>query len=275
MKNLGLPWGARLFFLIIVILMTGRPAVEMAHGAARGVGPVAQIRDSAQILAAANSAYENGDFAAAAAGYQQLLRTGTADAAVHYNLGNTWYRLGAIGRAILAYERARLLDPSDAQIRENLEFVSSQITDRVEEGVLEVGPLATLWEWHGRLPPAVATVAFLLAWLLFNGCLATAVLATSDRLRRIGAYALAASLLAVLVTGAVLGLLTYRRDAVIRGIVLEAKVDLQSVPGGGLKLTTVHEGLKLRVRAARGDWLEVALPNGFRGWVPRNAVGIV
>jgi hypothetical protein len=40
-------------------------------------------------------------------------------------------------------------------------------------------------------------------------------------------------------------------------------------------LFTVHEGLKAEIRADRGGWLQVSLPNGWNGWIPREAAGTI
>jgi tetratricopeptide (TPR) repeat protein len=68
----------------------------------------------------ANRRYEAGDFAGAAAAYEKLLAAEGSRAAVLYNLGNSYQRLGQHGPAILAYERARLLTPRDPDLRANL-----------------------------------------------------------------------------------------------------------------------------------------------------------
>jgi tetratricopeptide (TPR) repeat protein len=250
-------------------------AVALAVGVEPGAAPLSGVEEAVRIFEAAGAAYERGDFQGAADGYERLAQSGLGDAPVYYNLGNSFYRLGRSGDAIQAYEIARKLDPADAEIRENLLFVTSQIVDRVDEPGDGEGPIATLWDWHGRLPASAATGVFLAAWWLMNLCLAAALFAPWRRWRRLGSYSLTGALLAVMLTGAVLGLLVYRRDAVMEGIIRTSRVDLQSMPNGGITLTTIHEGLKVRVRGIRGDWVEVTLPNGFRGWIPRDAVGVI
>jgi tetratricopeptide (TPR) repeat protein len=235
----------------------------------------AEAQTASQAFGAAGAAYQRGDFPTAATLYGRLASSGFANAAVYYNLGNSLFRLGRTGEAILAYERARRLDPADAAIQENLAFASSRIVDQVEATGDEQGPLAAVEEWHQRQPPGRLTVLFLAAWWLFNLGWAAALFAPARRWRRLGGYLLVATLLMVLVTGSLLGLAVYRRDAVVLGIVLAERVDLQSEPGGGVKLTTVHEGLQVRVRERRGDWLQVTLRNGFRGWVHGDTVGVI
>lgn len=84
--------------------------------------------------AEADSAYAHEDFVAAAHKYQALLAANGGSAQLFFNLGNAYYRQDSIARAILCYERARLLDPSDDDIRFNLEMARSKTVDRVMPG---------------------------------------------------------------------------------------------------------------------------------------------
>ena len=69
-----------------------------------------------------NEAYNQDQFDSAIDLYRQAL--GLAEsAALHYNLANAFYRNGQIGPAILHYEKALALDPSDPDARRNLSFV--------------------------------------------------------------------------------------------------------------------------------------------------------
>ena len=79
-----------------------------------------------------NEAYAAGDWAAAAAEYRTVLDYRVADARVYYNLANAEFRMGRLGPSILHYEKARRLDPADAEIQSNLRFVQGFRFDRVE-----------------------------------------------------------------------------------------------------------------------------------------------
>ena len=81
--------------------------------------------------ALADSAYAHEDFTKAAQIYTQLLDSCGSSAQLYYNLGNCYYRQDSIARAILCYERARLLDPADDDVRMNLEMARAKTVDRV------------------------------------------------------------------------------------------------------------------------------------------------
>jgi tetratricopeptide (TPR) repeat protein len=255
-----------LLFLVLFLSAANVLAQELVRSEALTDAEAGTLADEAA------TAYERGDFPSAARKYERLLASGRDSAVVYYNLGNSLYRSGRTGEAILSWERARHRDPADTVIRDNLEFASARIVDRVSEDA-EADPLGALWTWHGRIPPLVGTVVFLLIWWGFNVCLAGAAFGWSVFIRRGASYVLPIALLGVVLSGSVLGLLVYRRDVVVEAIVLPVRVDLLSAPGEeSVRITTVHEGLKVRLRSRRGEWAEVLLPNGLRGWVPSDAV---
>ena len=78
-----------------------------------------------------DSAYIKEDYAAAIQIYEALLKNGEASE-VYYNLGNSYYKIGEIAKAVLNYERALLLQPGNSDIRANLEVARAKTIDKVE-----------------------------------------------------------------------------------------------------------------------------------------------
>jgi len=67
-----------------------------------------------------------------------------------------------------------------------------------------------------------------------------------------------------------------RLDGSARAVVLDPSVDVLAGPGeNNASLFTVHEGLTVEVLSERESWVQVSLPNGYNGWVPRGALGVV
>ena len=91
-------------------------------------------------FAQANATYNQGNYTEAALQYEQLIADAKAQMAltddyaeVYYNLGNAYYKQGELAHSILAYERALRLQPRMKDAKENLRFVESKITDRIED----------------------------------------------------------------------------------------------------------------------------------------------
>ena len=224
-----------------------------------------------EIFNRGNAAYEDDRYEDAAEDYRSLLRYKIQDAVVEYNLANTEFRLGNLGRAILHYERARRLDPVDRDIQGNLAFARSLTFDRVESA-----PLATVVRWthavQNRLgPDRQAWAVLMLFWLI--AALLTVGLA---RPRGFGApqgWILSALLLLTVVAGSSWYTTLQRLDARRLAVVLEEVSEVLAGPGpNNPTLFTVHEGLTLEIRAERDEWIQVTLPNGLNGWISRKAV---
>jgi tetratricopeptide (TPR) repeat protein len=73
----------------------------------------------------ANDFYEKGQFQSAVDSYQKLLESGYESGNLYYNLGNAYFKLGNKGQAILYYEKARRLIPSDADLKANLAYAGA------------------------------------------------------------------------------------------------------------------------------------------------------
>ncbi len=85
---------------------------------------------ASDITQQADSAYNETAYANALSLYNQALDSIGSSSNLYYNIGNTHYRLGDLGRAVLWYERALQLDPTNNDARENLAFVNTRITDK-------------------------------------------------------------------------------------------------------------------------------------------------
>ena len=77
-------------------------------------------------LDAANRAYADRQYESAAQKFQELIRTQGYSAPLCFNLANAEARAGHVGQAILNYERARYLSPSDTGIDHNLQLERQQ-----------------------------------------------------------------------------------------------------------------------------------------------------
>jgi tetratricopeptide (TPR) repeat protein len=77
-------------------------------------------------FAQANQAYTEGKYPQAIAAYEQILKQHGYAVSVLFNLGNAYARNQQIGDAILAYERALLLDPRNQEIQTNLREVREE-----------------------------------------------------------------------------------------------------------------------------------------------------
>ncbi len=78
------------------------------------------------IFEEANMAFSEGDYKTAIEKYQEITSQSGQSAAVLYNLGNSYAQSGQIGMAVLHYERAVRIAPSDSNIVGNLQLLKKE-----------------------------------------------------------------------------------------------------------------------------------------------------
>lgn len=219
----------------------------------------------------AQHAYASGDHAQALVLFDSVATYYTS-ASLQFNLGNCYFKLGDVPRAILHYERALRLEPGAEDVRANLDMAREKVVDRINE--LPGFALGTTWsklrggsdldQWARNALWACLALFFILGGVLF----------VRSRLQRQILLISAAAML--LTTVIMISLAAYRasevnaRDA---AIIMSAKVDGRSEPReGATVLFVLHKGTKVSVQQEQAGWLEVRLPNGTVGWMPANAM---
>jgi tetratricopeptide (TPR) repeat protein len=215
----------------------------------------------------ANKLYSEGQFSAAGAGYEKILRAGAASPALYFDYGNAEFKAGHLGLAIVAYRRAELLSPRDPDVRANLEFTRDQVQGTSQRKGAWQGWLGmlTLDEWT-----VLVAVAF---WLTF-GLLATrqARPAWGSRLRG-PTFALAA--IAIL-SGAALGLRADDHFSKQTAVIVAAVATARSGPfDGAQSVFTERDGVELSVLGRYGDWVQVAGGSGKSGWLQTTQVEVL
>ncbi len=224
-----------------------------------------------ELFETGNSAYEQGRYEDAAAAYTTILGYGVADPRVFYNLGNASFKMGKLGRAILSYERALRLDPSDQEARDNLEFARGRIRDRIPDPEVPY-PVALVKSFVDGWSLDALALIVLVPYLSACGLVGAMTLARGALRRRLLGYGAAFCGIAALIVGVALG--TRIADSrAEHAIVMNDRADALSGPAvDNTVLFSVHEGTRLDVHNRRGDWLQVTLPNGLTGWVRADQV---
>jgi tetratricopeptide (TPR) repeat protein len=250
----------------------------LAVGLAAAGGAAAQTDapgvDPARLIAEANQAYTDGDLEGARARYLQARELGADAAVLHYNLGNTYARLGQLGRAIVNYERAIRRDPRDPDVRRNLAWVRSHTRDLELTGqglppvIAQLDAAAhrlSVPEWSGLLLLSSWLVAGLVAWTWRRG-------AVEGPLRR----ALIAAAAVALIVAAITATRWYEERWRQEAVVIVEEVEVRSGPATSFPVVfRVHDGLSLTVRGERDDWSRIALGGDWMGWVPSGTLAQV
>lgn len=219
-----------------------------------------------------NEAYLKGDYQAAVAAYQQIDRDGIVSADLCYNLGVAHFRLGNLGRAVWAFERAIALEPDDEDARFNLQQARKLLARRAEDKIEGAEREPTWMRIVTLLPTSAATWLFVIVyWTAFALLLLRRRAAEDARAPLSAAAGLAfgaAALAGVLLLGHVV------LDRIPFGIVLPDAVAVKEGADANYRTSfEIHAGLKVRLLEQDGEWTRVRLANGLEGWVREQDVG--
>lgn len=218
-------------------------------------------------FAAANAAFASGDFTKSANEYRTLIADGIRDPAVFFNLGNAEFRLGHQGPAALAYERALVLDPTHAESRQNLRFLTRKTGRLIDEA----SPFARFGQRFSENMTVLVLSAS--AWLLVL-TLGACILLRPRSAPRGFLYTLAAfGFLGTALSGTVLAAQLLNAPARDRAVVVADEAKAHTAPALSAKeVIAVPPGSVLRVLSTRESWCYVALPGDLRGWVETKAI---
>jgi hypothetical protein len=182
-----------------------------------------------------------------------------------YNTANAYARAGKPGLAVLNYERARLLEPSNPDIEANLRYVR-EAAGFPPETRRRVDRLM------GFASPAI------LAWIGVLGLL----MAGGSTLLRVRAKAHRGKLLAAMLVGFCLLGLSAANAVALWPLMHEAVVTVKSAQVRVSPVTTdaplfeLPEATRVTLRAEHDDFVLIQTSAGRTGWTPRaNLVPIV
>lgn len=216
---------------------------------------------SAADFESANQLYDEGRFGEAKQQYEQLVSSGKSTANVFHNLGNTDYRLGSPGRAMLNYERALRLEHAHPEAKANLSLLRERSGARLPER-----------SWSDRLILALSvnTYAITGAVAFWIGV----TLLVLRRVRRIssGAAWLGVSCAALIVAYAGLAIWRFEREHSV-AIVTAKEALARLAPADRAALAErLPAGSRVRVLSERGAWIYCELPGKGRGWIASGSV---
>ncbi|HUX20483.1 MAG TPA: hypothetical protein VMW69_04535 [Spirochaetia bacterium] len=198
---------------------------------------------------------------------------GIRNAEIFYDIGNTYYRMGDIGRAILSYRRAELYRAGDQNIEQNLAYVRSKRKDDfpVNEGSTL---LHVLFFWHYDVGVRWQSVAFAVCfgsvWLLI---LSRRITGMGWLRWPTGTAALLASLLLVSLTWRQIDLSTRRDGVIVSESVTARKGDALSYDP--TFKGPLHSGTEFRVLSTRPEWYHIELTDGSTAWIPTDSALLV
>jgi tetratricopeptide (TPR) repeat protein len=237
------------------------PELRAPQGAhkAGGPGSVHDAISADAAFTAGKEEYQKGRYSKAIEYFQSIIDGGFTSPHVYYNLANAYFKAGRPGKAIVNYERALRINPRDTDARYNLSFVISTLKDKNRSRYAGLRATVFYCLTLNGLTVIVAstyTILMILAILYIR------------RKREWQLWTGAAALLALLISGAWLGL-RINADCLVReAVVTASSSDVRNGPGDDESVGfTLHEGTEVRILQEEEGWVEVVYEGKARGWL--------
>lgn len=214
-----------------------------------------------------NAAYNEGNYDQALTMYENIVESGMESAALYYNMGNTYYKMKEYPHAILYYEKALKLDPSNEDIRTNLEIANLAVVDKINEI-----PQSFISRWWNGLKSSFSVDGW--AWISVASfamlllCLFLFFMARRTGLRKAGFFV--GLLMVVCLSLSLVFAIGKQRDLNRQdeAIIMTPTVTAKSSPSEkGIDLFVLHEGTKVRVLDAASEWCKIRIADGSVGWL--------
>lgn len=206
--------------------------------------------------------------------FERIVREGAIEnGKLYYNIGNSYFRMKDIGRAVLNYRRAEQYIPNDPNLHQNLEYARRRRVDSIEEQQ-KTRVLKTLFFWHydvsTRARALIFTGSFALLWCCAIVRLYVRRAALGWAIGLLGAVSL---LLLGSLTAEMMHLKTVNPGVILAAEVVARKGDSDTYEPSFKE--ALHAGSEFILVEDRGEWYHVELTDGRRCWVPVTSIGLV
>jgi tetratricopeptide (TPR) repeat protein len=220
------------------------------------------------------SLFTSGSYKEALQEWTDIYNTGYHSANLDYNIGNAYFKLNDIPNAILFYERAYLLNPADENINYNLDIARTLIVDRFQEI-----PQLFFVKWYNFISlflssntwAKISLSGFILSLLLIS-----LYIYSSRYSQKVIGFWLAVTFFVI--SAASLSFALRNKSLVYNShkAIISGPVSGKSSPdASGTDLFVLHEGTKVTIGDEVGDWYEIRLSDGNKGWVPVKSLNII
>ena len=223
---------------------------------------------------AANALYNKGEresYEAALATYDSIIADKYVSAALLYNIGNTYFKLNNYPMAILNYEKALKLDPTNADIKKNLEITNSLLTDKIEPV-----PEHFIKRWINSIGNMFSANGWAILSLVLFGILVILIFlyitAGTKLLKEVsffgGILVILLFVCSIIFANRSVNILNQHNEAIIT----ESTTTVKSAPSeSGTDIFVLHSGTKVTILDKEGDWDRIKIADGRDGWLPSSS----
>ncbi len=235
----------------------------------------ATLDENRQAFDNAGELYKKGEYEKALETYLSIEKDGYISESLYYNIGNSFFKTGQYAKAILYYERALVLDPSDDDASNNLDMAREYTVDRIEPV-----PEFILYTWGRNFIYSLSSNAWAGISLCFLVAAAAFVLlyfyGRSYGLRKASFFVAAFCCLFMILSAAFSYVQKSEYENNKSAIIMAPVTSVKGSPDdSGKSLLILHEGTKVEVLEDLSSWKKISLSDGRQGWIKGSDMEII
>ncbi len=230
-----------------------------------------KAEDNYIALDKANNEYAKGNYQNAIGLYQDIIKTGYEASELYYNLGNAYFKNNNLPSAILYFEKAKRLNPTDEDIDFNIKVANNKIIDKID-----IVPELFYNRWWKAMYSLRST----------NGWAILSIVSITIMLLLIGLYlfsnkmkirklCFSFSFLFFVITILTINFAFIQQKQIINSneaIIFLPTVSVKSSPdANSTDIFVIHEGTKIQITDNIGEWSEIRIANKSKGWIKKDS----
>jgi len=228
-------------------------------------------QDPRSIFYKANALYEQREYEKASEEYAKILAADLKSGPLYFNIGNTFFKMGKIGYAILAYKKAQRLMPGDSDLKSNLAYAQS-LTEDSALSALPQDRIVWLFKFPFR-EYSLNTVAIVLIvlYLMLIAMLLTGII--NPVFKRRMTILFYPVLVGLILTLGAFSVRYYDEEALSHGVIVAKEAECKYEPiDKSNNYFTLKEGQEVLVLVTRNGWSRIKRLDGKLAWVKSDAV---
>ena len=253
------------------------------------------LRAAVPNVSEADSAYMGGNYLRAIELYKGIADEYGVSSSLLFNLGNAYMQQDDYGNAMLCYQKAKKLDPSNKKINSNLAYLSGKVEDanKAEQKGKRKKVTEDTPNFFQAIHTSVAQNTASNTWagwaaasfLIFSGCVCLYLFSSNVLMRKTGFFGgfILLGISMICLVFAYMGAAESENHEY--GIVLTYKAELQTEPNTAANEQNnegvLTRGTKIRIISEETDaegsvnWYKVRLNSDYIGWLPAKDVAII
>ncbi len=223
----------------------------------------------------ANKLYSENKFEDAAKLYEELITEGYSSFELFYNTANTYYRMNKTGKAIYWYEKAKMLNPKNDDLKYNLDLAQLRVKN-LPPDVPKIFPVRLFkqitysksYKFWGFISLSVFILFLIVLYFYFAG--------KNSKTKKIRLLTATIFLFVSVISFIFMQYQINKIKAHNTAIIVNKEVTAKSSPdNSAADLFKVYEGYKVKIESKNENWCEVTLTDGRKAWIKKDDLMIL